>query len=234
MKRWYAGCLAVLMSAAAATAAAAEVAITADELTYRGAADTVDARGHVVVKKDTATLEGDSGSYVLGAGTAVLRGGVRYTDAARVMTATTLTWDGGRLLTAEGDVRLADGDRMLIGSYVRYDTVDGYAHVRGSATVRTGEAEMQAGEIEAYTREIRLIGSGGVSLRQYENEFTATGDRITYTQTPGADDGYAVLEGDATATQSGHTVRGPRLDIRLQDRVVETKGRSTLIIQTKE
>lgn len=235
MKRWYALLLvATMLSGAAATATAAEVAIAADELIYSGAADTVEAHGHVVITKDTATLEGESGTYALGAGAATLRGGVRYTDGERSLTAATLTWEGGDTLTAEGDVRLTDGDRTLTGPYVRYRSSDGYGIVRGGGEVRMREATMRAGEIEAYTRDIRLIGTGGVYLRQDEKAFTATGDRITYMQTPGLDDGYAVLEGNAEATQAGHTLRGPRLDIRLQDSVVETKGRSTLIIQTKD
>lgn len=235
MKRWYAGALAIALSGMLfGTAAAEEVAIAADELTYNGTTDTVDVRGHVVITKETATLTGETGTYALGAGTASLTGGVAYTDGQRSLTASTLTWDGGRLLTAEGNVRLRDADRTLTGAYVRYDTESGYGLVRGSASVQMNEAEMQAGEIEAYTREIRLIGSGGVYLRQYADDFVATGDHIVYAQTPGADDGYAVLEGNATATQNGNTLRGPRLDIRLQDNVVETKGRSTLIIRTKD
>ncbi len=234
MKRWYGLLLATVLSGVVSTATAAEVAIAADELIYSGAADTVEARGNVVITKDTATLQGAAGSYALGAGSATLRGGVQYTDGDRSLTAATLTWDGGNTLTAEGDVHLTDGDRTLSGAFVRYDTADGYGSVHGGAQVSMREATMRASEIEAYTREIRLIGTGGVYLRQDEKEFVATGDRITYTQTPGADDGYAVLEGNAQATQAGHTLRGPRLDIRLQDSVVETKGRSTLIIQTRD
>ena len=63
------------------------------------------------------------------------------------------------------------------------------------------------------------------------NNAVGYGDKAVYTRT-GRDgkDGKLVLSGNAWVNQNGNTFNGPELVLRDADKVVETSGRSTIVI----
>ncbi len=211
---------------------AAEITITADELSYNGQSETALAVGNVVVQRGNARLTGARGEYYFTDGSASLSGGVTYTAPGTSLTATSVRLYADETLQADGNVQIHDGENTLLGDHVTYNSNSGYGTVTGNAVLEMPNTRMTASYIEAFMNEIRLIGSGGVNLYNDEHGMTAVADNAIYTQSPGADDGYLMLRGNARVDQRGNILTGPRLDIRVEDRSVETKGRSTLIIKT--
>lgn len=213
---------------------AAELEITADELAYDSQHDMATATGHVVIIRENARMTGAVGEYHFNDRTAVLRGGVTYhRDTVSLQAAEVRALVSG-IVEASGGVSIQDGTRNLSGSVVTYEPNTGHGTINGNAQVEMDGIRMTASDIDAYTNEIRLVGTGGVTLYNAENQMDAVSDRAVYTQTPGQEDGYVVMEGNARVTQDGNVLTGPRLDIRVSERSVETKGRSTLVIQTRE
>lgn len=211
---------------------AAELTITADSLVYNGDSDVAQATGNVVITRDGATLTGATGEYSFADGTATLTGGIHYTKDDTTLTAASLTAYADESLLASGNVQAQAGDRVLTGDTVHYDPAAAHGTVTGSAYVSMPGTELWAREIDAYLEEIRLIGTGGIHLVNSEHGLNATSDSVVYTQTPGGDDGHAVLSGNARVNQNGNELTGPQLDIYPARRSAETTGRSTLIIRS--
>lgn len=214
--------------------AAANLTVTADELAYNGQGDVATATGNVVIERDGAVMTGAAGEYHFADGSAVLSGGVTYKKDSVSLQAAEVRSEADGNLTANGSVQIWDGTRSLAGDTVFYRPSDGYGTVDGNAALTVQKMRMTAAHIEAFTNEIRVIGTGGVTLVNEEHGMTANAEWAEYTQTPNRDDGYVILKGNARVVQEGNVLTGPRLDVRVADRSVETKGRSTLIIQTKE
>lgn len=229
-KRWIKPAALALFVMTTWSVGAVDTTITADTLTYNGNEDTAQAKGNVVITRGTAKMTGAEGIYHFADQSATLSGSVSYVDGATSLTAATVTAYADQSLAASGGVEMHAEDRTLRGATVTYRPSDGYGTIDGNAYLAVPGTEMTAGHVEAYVNEIRMIGTGGVSLSHPAQAFTATADAITYTQTPGADDGFAVLTGNAHAVQNGNTLNGPALEVRLKEQAVETKGRSTLVI----
>ena len=230
-KRWIKTTALALFVMTTWSVGAVDTTITADTLTYNGNEDTAQAKGNVVITRGTAKMTGAEGIYYFADQSATLSGGVSYVDGATSLTAATVTAYADQSLAASGGVEMHADDRTLRGATVTYRPSDGYGTIDGDAYLAVPGTEMTAGHVEAYVNEIRMIGTGGVRLSHPELAFADTADAITYTQTPGADDGFAVLTGNARAVQNGNTLNGPALEVRLKEQSVETKGRSTLVIR---
>lgn len=232
MKLLYAAAAALLIGACGAGTAAADD-ISADVLTYDGAAKVATAEGNVVIHADEgATMTGASGEYHFSDGSAYLTGGVHYEKGARVMTADTVHVLGDKTVRGTGNVDLYDGEteRSLRGEMVTYNQDTGYSLVEGNAFVSTPDGSLTAPRIEGNAKEIRFTASGGVQFQSDVHQLTGSGDQAVYTKSPNADDGKVVLTGNAQAVQNGNAFQGPELVFRLSDNYVETKGRSTLVI----
>ncbi len=232
MKRCWGLCMALWLCAGSAWAA--DLSITADELSYDGNAEVATASGNVVIERDGAKMTGTQGEYHFSDGSATLTGGVEYHKGNTSLTAATVYAYADQSLRADGDVHIVDGDKELLGAAVTYRPSDGYGTVEGGGVLRVPGTEMRAAAIEAHMNEIRLVGTGGVQLVSSQHGLRATADKAIYTQTPGQDDGFVSLVGNAHAEQNGNTLNGPHLDIRVADNAVETKGRSTLVIRSRE
>ncbi len=223
----------VLLGLTMAWAAPEKVAITADELSFDGKTNVARAIGNVEITRGNQILRGAEGSYNLSTTEAHLTGGVTMTGEDMALQASEVTAYNNNEIVASGNVFLQKGDRTINGGVVRYNISSEYGTVEGNAVLTSEDMVMQASHIEAWTSEIRAIGTGGVVLQSNRHNLYATGGQIDYRQTPGQNDGVAYLSGGAHAEQNGNVLDGEAFDIRLGDNSIRTKGRSTLVIAPK-
>ena len=80
-------------------------------------------------------------------------------------------------------------------------------------------------------KQIKIVATGGVNLTSNLHNAKGYGDEAIYTRTgTNGTDGKLVLTGNAFVEQNGNTFTGPELVLRDSDKIVETTGRSTIVI----
>ena len=223
---------AVLLALAGVQMAAAEE-ITADVLTYNGKTKVATAQGHVVIHgNDGETMTGDHGEYRFEDRSAYLTGKVHYAKGESTMDAETVHLSRDKTVTGTGGVSAYDAEnkRTLRGDRVSYNSETGYGRVEGNGFVETPDGSMTAPLIEGNSKEIRVVATGGVNFESKAHKIVGSGDEAVYTKTPDKEDGKVVLTGNARATQNGNTFEGPELVFTAEDNMVETRGRSKLVI----
>lgn len=223
---------AVLLALMGAQAASADE-IMADMLTYNGKTKVVTAEGHVVLHgNEGATMTGERGEYHFEDRSAYLTGKVHYAKGESTMDADTVHLSQDKTVTGTGGVSAYDAEnkRTLRGDTVSYNSETGYGRVEGNGFVETPDGSMTAPLIEGNSKEIRVVATGGVNFESKAHKIVGSGDEAVYTKTPDKEDGKVVLTGNARATQNGNTFEGPELVFTAEDNMVETRGRSKLVI----
>ena len=223
---------AVLLALMGAQAASADE-IMADVLTYNGKTKVVTAEGHVVLHgNEGATMTGERGEYHFEDRSAYLTGKVHYAKGESTMDADTVHLSQDKTVTGTGGVSAYDAEnkRTLRGDTVSYNSETGYGRVEGNGFVETPDGSMTAPLIEGNSKEIRVVATGGVNFESKAHKIVGSGDEAVYTKTPDKEDGKVVLTGNAHATQNWNTFEGPELVFTAEDNMVETRGRSKLVI----
>lgn len=233
MKKWYTIiALAALTCGLAGTAMADD--ISADVLTYDGKTKVVTAKGNVIIHANQgATITGTEGEYHFEDRSAFLKGGVKYVKEASTLTADQLYLYKDKTARGLGSVYFHDEaeNRILKGDDVIYNTDTGFGKIEGNGYLETADGSLAAPHIEGNLKQVKIVATGGVQLESVTNHATGYGDQAVYTRTgQNGTDGKLVLSGNAWVNQNGNTFNGPELVLRDADQVVETTGRSTIVI----
>ncbi len=233
MRTFYKALLAAaLLVSASATAAADD--ITADELTYDGKSKVVTAKGNVVIHANQgATITGANGEYHFQDRSAFLDGGVTYEKEGSTLTAEKMYLYADRTARGVGGVYFQDTveNRILKGDDVMYNAGTGFGKIEGNGYLETPDGSLSAPHIEGNMKQVKVVATGGVNLNSQANNATGYGDQAVYTRSgQNGTDGKLVLTGNAWVNQNGNTFNGPELVLRDADKVVETTGRSTIVI----
>ncbi len=227
---------ALLAAALLASASAPVMAddITADELTYDGKTKVVTAKGHVVIHANQgATITGDNGEYHFEDKSAFLEGGVTYVKEGSTLTAEKMFLYKDKTARGVGGVYYQDTveNRILKGDDVMYNSDTGFGKIEGNGYLETPDGSLAAPHIEGNMKQMKIVATGGVNLASPVRNATGYGDQAVYTRTgEKGTDGKLVLSGNAWVNQNGNTFNGPELVLRDADKVVETTGRSTIVI----
>ena len=226
----------VAMAALACTIAGTAMAddISSDEITYNGSTQVVSAKGNVVIHANQgATITSSEGEYHFSDRSAFLKGGVQYVKEATTLTADTMYLYKDKTTRGVGHVNFHDGaeNRILRGDDVMYNSDTGFGKIEGNGYLETPDGSLTAPHIEGNLKQVKIVATGGVNLNSTVNEATGYGDQAVYTRTgQNGADGKLVLTGNAWVTQKGNSFNGPELVLRDADKVVETTGRSTIVI----
>lgn len=208
--------------------------ITADILTYDGNSKVVTAEGNIVIHANQgAVITGQKGQYDFEDRSAWLEGNVRYEKEEMVITADKLHVYNDKTVHGTGSVYMNDGAgrRVLKGDDVIYNEATGGGKIRGNGYLASADVSMQAPLIEGNMKQVEIVASGGVTLTGESRQMTGYSDMATYTRSGvNGSDGKLVLTGNAHIEQNGNSFDGPELVIWDADKIVETRGRSTLII----
>lgn len=208
--------------------------ITADVLTYDGNTKVVTAKGDVVIHANQgATITGANGEYHFEDRSAFLEGGVNYVKDQTTLYADKMYLYQDKTARGIGSVNFHDGleKRTLKGDDVMYNPDTGFGKIEGNGYLESPDGILQAPHIEGNMKQVKVVATGGVNLSSTLHNAVGYGDQAVYTRT-GANgtDGKLVLTGNAWVTQNGNSFNGPELVLRDEDKVVETTGRSTIVI----
>ena len=226
--------LAALILSASAFGTAMADDITADVLTYDGNSKTVTAEGNVVIHaNEGATITAANGEYHFEDRSAFLGGGVKYEKEQAVLTADKMYLYKDKTARGVGSVYYHDAaeGRTLRGDDVMYNNDTGFMKIEGNGFAETPDGSIAAPHIEGNMKQVKIVATGGVNLASEVRNATGYGDQAVYTRT-GRDgtDGKLVLTGNAWLTQNGNSFTGPELVMRDADKIMETTGRSTIVI----
>lgn len=208
--------------------------ITADVLTYDGNTKVVTAKGDVVIHANQgATITASQGEYHFEDRSAYLEGGVHYVKEATTLDAAKMYLYQDKTARGIGSVNFHDGaeNRTLKGDDVMYNPDTGFGKIEGNGYLSSPDGTLEAPHIEGNMKQVKVVATGGVNLSSSLHNAVGYGDEAVYTRT-GRDgsDGKLVLSGNAWVNQNGNSFTGPELVLRDADKVVETTGRSTIVI----
>lgn len=208
--------------------------ITADVLTYDGNTKVVTAKGDVVIHANQgATITGANGEYHFEDRSAFLEGGVNYVKDQTTLYADKMYLYQDKTARGIGSVNFHDGleKRTLKGDDVMYNPDTGFGKIEGNGYLESPDGILQAPHIEGNMKQVKVVATGGVNLSSTLHNAVGYGDQAVYTRTGvNGTDGKLVLTGNAWVTQNGNSFNGPELVLRDEDKVVETTGRSTIVI----
>lgn len=233
MRFLYTALAALAISIGAAGGAMADD-ITADVLTYDGNTKVVTAKGDVVIHANQgATITASQGEYHFEDRSAYLEGGVHYVKEATTLDAAKMYLYQDKTARGIGNVNFHDGaeNRTLKGDDVMYNPDTGFGKIEGNGYLSSPDGTLEAPHIEGNMKQVKVVATGGVNLSSSLHNAVGYGDEAVYTRT-GRDgsDGKLVLSGNAWVNQNGNSFTGPELVLRDADKVVETTGRSTIVI----
>lgn len=233
MRFLYTALAALAISIGAAGGAMADD-ITADVLTYDGNTKVVTAKGDVVIHANQgATITASQGEYHFEDRSAYLEGGVHYVKEATTLDAAKMYLYQDKTARGIGSVNFHDGaeNRTLKGDDVMYNPDTGFGKIEGNGYLSSPDGTLEAPHIEGNMKQVKVVATGGVNLSSSLHNAVGYGDEAVYTRT-GRDgsDGKLVLSGNAWVNQNGNSFTGPELVLRVADKVVETTGRSTIVI----
>lgn len=233
MRFLYTALAALAISIGAAGGAMADD-ITADVLTYDGNTKVVTAKGDVVIHANQgATITASQGEYHFEDRSAYLEGGVHYVKEATTLDAAKMYLYQDKTARGIGSVNFHDGaeNRTLKGDDVMYNPDTGFGKIEGNGYLSSPDGTLEAPHIEGNMKQVKVVATGGVNLSSSLHNAVGYGDEAVYTRT-GRDgsDGKLVLSGNAWVNQNGNSFTGPELLLRDADKVVETTGRSTIVI----
>ena len=233
MRFLYTALAALAISIGAAGGAMADD-ITADVLTYDGNTKVVTAKGDVVIHANQgATITASQGEYHFEDRSAYLEGGVHYVKEATTLDAAKMYLYQDKTARGIGSVNFHDGaeNRTLKGDDVMYNPDTGFGKIEGNGYLSSPDGTLEAPHIEGNMKQVKVGATGGVNLSSSLHNAVGYGDEAVYTRT-GRDgsDGKLVLSGNAWVNQNGNSFTGPELVLRDADKVVETTGRSTIVI----
>ena len=186
-----------------------------------------------LLQNQGATITGTNGEYHFEDRSAFLEGGVHYVKDQTTLYADKMYLYQDKTARGIGSVNFHDGleKRTLKGDDVMYNPDTGFGKIEGNGYLESPDGTLQAPHIEGNMKQVKVVATGGVNLSSSLHNAVGYGDQAVYTRTGfNGTDGKLVLTGNAWVNQNGNSFTGPELVLRDEDKVVETTGRSTIVI----
>ena len=203
-----------------------ESSLAADQVDYDMNAGTVKAEGNVLLRYGTGMATGSRAMYNANTQEAYLIGNVIVVRDGFRLTCEELINDGAGHMQASGNVYAEQrveptaekpaGDlRTFTGEHVDYYPDDRQHFVIPSGGIaKSNDGTFSADFMEGWIDEQYYMGQGNAHLVSPPKQLEAGGDRIDYYA---AENGKAVLSGNAWAIQENNTLRGKRVTVYLAD-----------------
>lgn len=206
------------------------VEMAADTIEYESATGLMVAQGNIKLTKDKMVMTGTNAEYNSKTKEARIFGNVKAVQEQATLTAAEIrAYDNSRFV-ATGDVVAINGDKKLTGPVVEYFSDREYGIVPHDGTLITADGTMTADKLEAFFKEDQAIGDGHVHIVSDVRKLDAVSDHAVYY---GAKTGAnkVILTGNAHAVQDGNTLTGNSLTLYLDDKAMDSQGRSQLVIK---
>jgi lipopolysaccharide export system protein LptA len=160
------------------------------------------------------------------------KGNVKMTQEGSVLSGPYAEYRGDTgIAVINGGITLTDDTIRLTGEQVEYDTNSGLGFVSGQPRMEDQDgAWMTGNKIEYNAREDQAVVIGSVHVVHPGRQIDATADRATYFDK----ERKVVLSGNARAIQEGNTLSGETLTIYMENKALDVKGNTKLIIIPNE
>ncbi|MBP2638360.1 MAG: lptA [Firmicutes bacterium] len=210
------------------------VELAADTIDYDAKQGILIATGRVRIKQGQLVVTGDKAEYNTESQEGRVTGGVKAVNQDSTLTAAEVqTYKNNTYLIAIGDAVLTKGEDRLTGPRVEYFADTQYALVPQNGKIVRPDGTMTADKIEAFFQDNSATGTGSVHIVSPTRNLDATADTATYYGEP-KDQSKVILSGNARAVQDGNVLIGETLTLRLDEKAMDSQGRSKLVItQTK-
>lgn len=232
--------LAVLLSAAFSSQmfAAGEkkpVEMNGDTIEYDTVTGIMTAKGGVRVVQDNGVMTGDTAVYNTKTQEATVTGNVKVVKEKSTLTAPkVLSYNNNHIIATDGAVLVSE-DKTLRGPQIDYYADRQYAIVTGGATVISQDATMTSDQVESFLAEDRAVAQRNVHIVSDTRKLDAVSDFATYYGAKAAQNqGKVILTGNARAIQDGNVLTGNVLTIYLDDKAMDSQGRSKLVVTPKQ
>lgn len=212
------------------------VELTADTIEYDSVQGIMTAQGGVRMVQDSGVLTGAAAEYNTKTKEAVVTGNVQATKDDAVLTAPRVRSYEDNHLIADGGATLVKGQNTLIGPQIDYYADKQYALVNNDAHLQMPDGIMTADRLEAFMAEDRAVGQGHVHIVSETRKLDATSEQAVYygikgAQSNQAGQGKIVLTGNPRAVQDGNVLTGNSMTIYLDDKAMDSEGRSKLVVR---
>ncbi|MBP2654195.1 MAG: OstA family protein [Firmicutes bacterium] len=211
-------------------ATANPVDLSADTIEYDSAQGVLNAQGSVKLTRGGAVLTGSNAQYNTKSKEAVITGGVRVVREDATLIAAEVRSYNDNYLVATGGARINKGENTLTGNKIEYWVNKAYSLVTSEAVLTMPDGVMTADKVEAFHNEDRAVGSGNVHIVSNKRNLDATADEAVYYGAKKAGQDKVVLSGNAHAVQDGNTLTGNTLTVYLDNKTIDAKGRTRLVI----
>ena len=203
-----------------------DASLAADQVDYNMNDGTIQAEGNVLLRYGTGMATGSRAMYNTENQSAYLIGNVIVVRDGFRLTCNQLINDGYGHMQADGNVYAEQkveptpekpaGDlRTFTGEHVDYYPDDRQHFVIPSGGIaKSNDGTFSADFMEGWLDEQYYMGQGNAHLVSPPKQLEAGGDRIDYYA---AENGKAVLTGNAWAVQENNTLRGRRVTVYLAD-----------------
>jgi|GEM_PF-6846822 len=185
--------------------------------------------GSIYAAKDgTVQLTAESIEYDANQKLVQATGNVKITQAGNVLSGAYAEYrnDSG-MAFVKGGIVFSGETIKATGEQVEYDTNSGKAILSGQPRMEDQNGAWMTGDIiEYYAKEERAIIIGNVHIVHAGRQIEATAERGVYSGT----ERKFVLTGNAQAVQEGNTLMGETLTVYLDNRSMDAKGSTKLII----
>jgi lipopolysaccharide export system protein LptA len=131
------------------------------------------------------------------------------------------------MMTGTGAVKLTQGNAVLTGSNVQYNTKTKEAYITGGIRLEQDGAVMTAGEVRSYDNN-QFIASGDVELVKADS--ILTGPQLDYY----ADKAYAVVNQNARLTMTEGVMTADKIEAYLNDNQVTGTGHVHLVSPARQ
>lgn len=131
------------------------------------------------------------------------------------------------MMTGTGAVKLTQGNAVLTGSNVQYNTKTKEAYITGGIRLEQDGAVMTAFELRSYDNN-QFIASGDVELVKADS--TLTGPQLDYY----SDKAYAVVNQNARLTMTDGVMTADKIEAYLNDNQVTGIGHVHLVSPTRQ
>ena len=208
------------------------IEIVADTIEYNSVQGLITATGSVVITRNTGVMTAAKAVYNEKTKDSHLTGGVKAVDGDATLTSAELRSHNDNHLIAIGDVVLTKGQSKLTGPVVEYFSERQYAKVPNDGRIETPDGVMTADFIEAFLDKESAVGVGHVHVVSPARQLDATSDEGVYFGQPKGQS-KVVLTGNARALQEGNLLTGETMTIRLDEKAMDSQGRSRLVVTPK-
>ncbi|MDR7866233.1 MAG: LptA/OstA family protein [Sporomusaceae bacterium] len=222
----------VLIAATTAVSAPADkpVELIADTIEYDAKSGVMNAQGAVKLTRDKAVLTGANAQYNTKSKEAYVFGNVKVVREDTTLTANEVRSFEDNYLVATGNAVLIKGENTLAGPKIEHWVDRQYSLVPTAARLTMPDGWMTANRVEAFHTEDRAVADGDVHIVSDKRSLDATSDKAVYYGSK-TEQGKVVMSGNARAVQEGNILTGKTLTIYLDDKAMDSQGRSKLVVK---